>query len=130
MATAGSARALGMETLIGRLAPGFKADIVFLDRDNANYVPLVDAVNQVVMAEDGTAVDSVMIGGRMVLERGRLTTIDEQALHARAHAAWERLSAANAEAIALSRRLEELVGSFCVGVAAKPYHVHRYAGAP
>lgn len=130
MATEGSARALGMGDLIGCLAPGFKADMVFLDRRNANYVPLVDVVNQVVMAEDGTAIDGVMIGGRMVLEQGRLTTIDETALLARAEAAWERLSAANAEAIALSRKLEEVVGSFCVGLATTPYHVHRYCGAP
>lgn len=128
MATEGSARALGMSGLIGRIAPGFKADMVFLDRQNFNYVPLNDAINQVVMAEDGTAVDGVMIGGRMVLEGGRLTTIDQASLVARVEAAWERLQAANAEEIALARKLEEVVGSFCVGLATSPYHVHRYCG--
>jgi 5-methylthioadenosine/S-adenosylhomocysteine deaminase len=129
MATEGSARVLGMADQIGRLAPGYKADIVFLDRRNTNYIPLNDVVNQIVMAEDGTAVDSVMIGGRMVLHHGRLVTVDYDALLIDVDAAWERLRAANAEELATARKLEELVGSFCVGLATSPYHVHRYCGA-
>jgi 5-methylthioadenosine/S-adenosylhomocysteine deaminase len=45
-----------------------------------NYVPLQAPLLQLVFAENGAAVDSVMIGGRMVLEHGRLLTIDESKL--------------------------------------------------
>src|SRR5487761_860216 len=61
-ATEGSARALGFEGRIGRLTPGYKADIVMLDLDHPNWLPLNDPVNQLVHSEDGGAVASVMIG--------------------------------------------------------------------
>jgi 5-methylthioadenosine/S-adenosylhomocysteine deaminase len=67
-ATEGSARALGFGDKIGRIAPGWKADLVLLDLDHPNWMPFNDPVNQLVHCEDGTAVDSVMIGGRLVVE--------------------------------------------------------------
>ena len=46
---------------------------MFLDLRNINYVPFNIPTVQVVNAEDGTAIDSVMIGG---LDHGTITTID------------------------------------------------------
>jgi 5-methylthioadenosine/S-adenosylhomocysteine deaminase len=126
MATSGSARVLGFGDELGAIAAGYKADIVFLDLKNLNYVPLNSAINQVVNAEDGTAIESVMVGGRMVLDQGRLTTIDVDGLIARAEAAMERVWEANGKALQLALRLEEVIGTFCVGLAQSPYHVHRY----
>ena len=71
-ATEGSARALGFAGKIGRIAPGYKADIVMLDLDHPNWLPFNDPVNQLVHTEDGTAVASVMIGGRLVVDNRRL----------------------------------------------------------
>jgi 5-methylthioadenosine/S-adenosylhomocysteine deaminase len=62
-ATEGSARALGFGDRLGRIAPGYKADIVFLDLHNVNWLPFNNAVNQLVHTEDGSAVHSVMVGG-------------------------------------------------------------------
>ena len=126
MATCGSAKVLGFGDALGRIAPGYKADIVFLDAKNLNYVPLNSAVNQVVNAEDATGVDSVMIGGRMVLDHGVLKTIDVHSLVARAEAAMERTWALNGRALEAALRLEEAIGTFCVALAQAPYHVHRY----
>jgi 5-methylthioadenosine/S-adenosylhomocysteine deaminase len=117
MATAGSARALGFDALVGRIAPGYKADIVFLDLGHINYIPLNDPTNQVVHAEDGSAVDSVMIGGRLVVDRRRLTTIDTSQLAARVEEAVTRLRSLNAEARARAEQLEPALTGFCLGLA-------------
>jgi 5-methylthioadenosine/S-adenosylhomocysteine deaminase len=133
MATTGSARAMGFnkgmgfDDAIGAIAPGHKADIVFLDLGHINYVPCHDLVTQIVFTENGAAVDSVMIGGRMVLDHGRLTTIDEKKLRRDAIAAAERLYAANAPTRAFVKELQPFVGAFCNGLACETYHVHRLA---
>jgi guanine deaminase len=69
-----------------------------------------------------------MIGGRMILDNGRLTTINVDRLRSGAEAAMERLRSVNGKALDLALRLEDVVGSFCVGLAQSPYHVHRYCG--
>ena len=85
-ATTGGAKAVGLAGEVGVLAPGYRADLVFLDLDDIAYVPLNSAVRQLVYAEAGRGVRSVMIEGEMVLEDGRMTTIDEAALRAEAAA--------------------------------------------
>jgi 5-methylthioadenosine/S-adenosylhomocysteine deaminase len=127
MATMGSARAMGMGDVIGQIAPGFKADVVFLDLGHINYVPRHDMVTQIVFTENGAAVDSVMIGGRMVLDRGKLTSIDEIKLRRDAQSAAERLFANNASTRAFAKGLQSIVGHFCHNLACEPYHVHRLA---
>jgi 5-methylthioadenosine/S-adenosylhomocysteine deaminase len=125
-ATEGSAQALGFAGKIGRIAPGYKADIVMLDLHHPNWLPLNDPVNQLVHVEDGTAVMSVMIGGRLVVDNRRVTTVDLDRLRDRVAAARDRLAAANIDNRRLYEALEPVVGSHCPGLAATPYHVHRY----
>ena len=125
-ATEGSARALGFGDKIGRIASGWKADLVMLDLDHPNWLPLNDPVNQLVHAEDGTAVDSVMIGGRLVVQNRKPVGVDLAKLRERAETARDRLYAANADNRRLYAALEPVVGSFCPGLARMPYHVHRY----
>jgi guanine deaminase len=122
MATEGSAGVLGMER-IGRLAPGFKADIVFLDLGHPGYLPLNDVAVQIVMGESGAAIDSVMVGGRLVVERGRLLTLDEARLRQRAEEARARLAGSSAEALAAARALHPHVGAFCVAMASRPWEL-------
>ena len=101
-------------------------DLVLLDLDHPNWLPLNDPVNQLVHCEDGTAVVGVMIGGRMVVENRRVLTVDLAALRERAAAARDRLAAANADNRLLYEALVPVVGSYCPGLAASPYHIHRY----
>ncbi|HEY2993853.1 MAG TPA: amidohydrolase family protein [Methylomirabilota bacterium] len=124
--TEGGARALGFEGRLGRLAPGYKADIVFLDLGHPNWIPLNDPTNQLVHTEDGGAVRDVMIGGRLVVKDHRVTTVDLAALRRDAEAARRRLAEVNAPARALYERLAPIVGRFCPGLAHMPYHIDRY----
>jgi 5-methylthioadenosine/S-adenosylhomocysteine deaminase len=125
-ATEGSARALGMEKQIGRIATGYKADIVFLDLHHINWIPMNDPVNALVHTEDGTGVHSVMIGGRMIVENRKLLTVDLAALAAEAEASRVRREKITAPAKKLYDRLEKVVGTFCPGLAKAPLHIHRY----
>jgi 5-methylthioadenosine/S-adenosylhomocysteine deaminase len=129
-ATQGSARALGFGDRIGRIARGYQADLVMLDLDHPNWRPLNNPVNQLVHSEDGNAVHSVMIAGRMVVENRRVLTVDMARLRDRVAAARERLAAANADNRRLYQALEPIVGSYCPGLARTPYHVHRYGARP
>jgi guanine deaminase len=126
-ATAGSARALGFGDKIGRLAPGYKADIVFLDLDNVNWIPLNDPVNALVHTEDGSAVHSVMVGGRMVVQNRKLVNVDLARLARDAERARERLERLNRDNKTLYERLKPIVGSFCPALARQPLHINRYA---
>ena len=129
MATEGSARALGFDDLIGRLALGYKADIVFLDLNHVNFLPLNDPINQLVHSEDGSAVDSVMIDGDVVLWQGNFTRVDIASVRSQIDAAVEALASLSYEARRLAEALEERVGQFCTGLARQPYPVHAMAAA-
>jgi guanine deaminase len=128
-ATEGGARVLGAADRLGRLAPGYKADIVFLDLGHPNWIPLNDPTHQLVHTEDGGAVRHVMIGGRMVVADRRVTTVDVAALARQAEAARQRLARVNAPARALYERLAPVVGRYCPGLAHMPYHIDRYVGS-
>jgi len=81
-ATVGGAEALGMGEHIGRIAPGRKADITLLSLRDPAFVPLNDAMRQLVYTEPGRSVRHVIVDGQLVLENARATTADEDALYA------------------------------------------------
>jgi 5-methylthioadenosine/S-adenosylhomocysteine deaminase len=83
MATIHGAASLLMEREIGSIERGKQADLVFYDRDAPEWRPLLNPLNNLVYAATGSSVRSVMIDGRLVLDEGRLTTVDERAVYAR-----------------------------------------------
>jgi guanine deaminase len=125
MATEGSAQVLGWADQIGRLAPGFQADLLLLDLTRPEYVPLRDVLGQMVHGESGAAVDRVLVGGRLVVDQGRVLTVDEAALRQQAAEAAQRLDAANAEGRHLAQALRPWVSVFCCGVARTAWHPQR-----
>jgi guanine deaminase len=126
-ATSGSAQALGMPH-IGRLAPGYAADIVFLDLDAPTLIPLNDPVNQLVMGEDGTSVDAVMIGGRFVVRDQTLLTVDLARLATEAEAARASMQARNTGRRSNFECVAPIITDFCPALAARPWHINRYCG--
>ncbi|HUB11314.1 MAG TPA: amidohydrolase family protein [Acetobacteraceae bacterium] len=116
MATEGSAAVLGMADRIGKIAPGYRADMAFLDLRHVNLVPLNNAAQQLVNGEDGMAVRDVMVGGRFVLRDGVLPGIDWSRIVDRARAAAERLAAANAATREATEHLAPVIDHFCLGL--------------
>jgi 5-methylthioadenosine/S-adenosylhomocysteine deaminase len=92
MATLGGARTMLLDSEIGSLEPGKKADVVIHDIDRPEWRPLLNVMNQLVWSADGRGVHTVFVDGRIVVEGGRMTTIDEGALWAAAQAAGEAIT--------------------------------------
>ncbi len=121
MATRGSAGLMGFDK-VGQIAEGWQADLLFLDRTYCHYTPARETLDQVVLAENGAALREVMIAGQVVFAGDRILTLDEAALRARAIAAADRITHANAEARALNAAASEVVKGFC--------HAHCHAHLP
>jgi len=121
MATEGSARIMGLPRT-GRIAAGWTADLLFLDRDYCHYVPLRDVLSQIVLAENGGALREVMIDGRIVMEGNHILTLDEASLATRARAAAARLDAANTQARIKAEAAATITRSFCHAACAAAHH--------
>lgn len=85
MATAGGARAAGLERDIGVLEVGRRADLVLLDLDTPPFTPLNNPVNHLVYCNPGSSVREVIVQGELVVKEGRLTGVNEQAVYAEAN---------------------------------------------
>jgi guanine deaminase len=129
-ATSGGSRALGFDDHLGRLTPGAKADLVFLDLASINWVPLNNPLNQLIWTEDASSVRDVMVGGRFIVRGRQLVNIDLRALAQRAAQARERLDRVTSDARDLFVQLEPFIASFCPGMAGRPNRLHRYCGHP
>ena len=86
MATIDGARALHMEKEIGSLENGKKADLVLISLDEPNAVPMYDIYAQLAYALKASDVETVVIGGRLVMRDRKLLTVNEEEAMARARA--------------------------------------------
>jgi cytosine/adenosine deaminase-related metal-dependent hydrolase len=95
-ATIGGAHALGRSDL-GRLAAGAKADVVIINLRTTRYGPMRDPINALVEYGSGADVETVIVDGEVVIENGRSTRIDDDALLAQAEGgakrAWDNWAA-------------------------------------
>ena len=78
MATIDAARVLGREKELGSLEAGKIADIILVDAERPNMVPLYNPYSQIVYSAGGSEVSSVIIDGRLVMEKGKILTVNEK----------------------------------------------------
>lgn len=79
MATRWAARILGRDD-IGHLVSGAKADIVVINTNNIRHQPIYDPQVTVVFNTSSCDISLVIVDGKVLLENGRLTRIDEEKL--------------------------------------------------
>ena len=77
MVTVNAARALLWEDEIGSIKPGKKADLVIIDPNSANMLPMHDPIANLVYAMEARNVDSVFVDGKALLSDGVIRTVDE-----------------------------------------------------
>jgi 5-methylthioadenosine/S-adenosylhomocysteine deaminase len=82
LATVGSADALGWPDG-GRIETGALADLIVLDVMQPHLIPWYSAASQLVYAAYGSEVEYAVVGGRVLVDRGELTTIDLEEASAR-----------------------------------------------
>lgn len=84
MATIDGAKALHLDSEIGSLEPGKKADLAVISLDEPNAVPLYDIYAQLAYAIKASDVQTVVIAGRLVMRDRKLLTINESEVLAKA----------------------------------------------
>ncbi|KAL1304585.1 hypothetical protein AAFC00_003556 [Neodothiora populina] len=77
MATINGAKALGLADSIGSLEVGKKADFAVIDFRAVHLQPWHSAVSAVVYSATGRDVEMVVVNGKVVVEGGKLVTMDE-----------------------------------------------------
>lgn len=77
MATIKGAIALGLQREIGSLEVGKKADIVLVDLKKPHLAPLHNVVSHLVYSAVGSDVDTVIVDGEVLMEKGKVLTLDE-----------------------------------------------------
>lgn len=75
MATVAGGKAM-LEPGLGTLAPGAPADFVLHDLTAAFWTPLNDPLHQLVFGGSGSTVDTVIVGGRVLVEGRRIVAFD------------------------------------------------------
>ncbi|HEV2884941.1 MAG TPA: amidohydrolase [Pyrinomonadaceae bacterium] len=91
LATIRGARALHMEKEIGSIETGKRADLVLVERDALNQIPLYNIYSDLVYATKASDVQTVIINGRTVMRDRKLLTLDEVAIKADARVFREQV---------------------------------------
>jgi 5-methylthioadenosine/S-adenosylhomocysteine deaminase len=79
MVTGAGAQFLGRADL-GRIAPGYKADLTLVNLNTARSMPVHHPQSAIVYNASGADVHTVMVDGQILLDAGRITMLDEAAL--------------------------------------------------
>ena len=81
MATLGGAKALGREKDLGRIEEGFKADLTLLDLRTPQLTPSNNLISALIYSCSGNEVDTVIVNGKILMEKKEVKTIDEEKLY-------------------------------------------------
>ncbi len=119
----GGARAVGRP--VGSLRPGHLADLVILNRRTLFDAPKEQLLNQIVYGELGHSVETVLVGGQIVIERGRGVLVDEAALYAEANELARNLYADLSRRRAFAGQTEPLLRRLHAAVLTAPLSFER-----
>lgn len=102
-ATLAGARTLRLDDRTGSLTPGKQADLIVVDAEAVNTMPLHDAVGTLVLGADRANITSVWVAGRVRKWDGALVDVDVDALRSSVHDSVAAIAARLADADARDR---------------------------
>jgi 5-methylthioadenosine/S-adenosylhomocysteine deaminase len=91
MATLGGAKAVGMEKRIGSLEVGKMADMFIWSADTARAIPVNDPISSLVYSSDSRNIETTIVGGKVILHKGKILSLDETAVLRKAQSLAEDL---------------------------------------
>ena len=95
MATIRGAEALGLDSQIGSIEVGKKADLILIDTNAANMTPdSSNITSNIVYSANGSNVDTTICNGKILMENKKLTVLDEDEIYAKARQAIKELKEA------------------------------------
>ena len=84
MATVGGASALGLSAVCGTVEVGKQADLILIDVEGVHNQPINDIFSQLVHCAKASDVQTVLVGGAILMRNRRLTHLEEGLVLARA----------------------------------------------
>ncbi|MFC2029340.1 amidohydrolase family protein [Chloroflexota bacterium] len=126
MATTEGARVLRSEGELGIIEPGALADLTLLDMTTSAFTPLNDPAQHLVYCETGSSVRTVIVNGKVVVEDGKLLTVDEEALLAEAREVWAKRKGDIPAVGPDGRRFLGALEQYQQRVLAEPFEVDAY----
>jgi 5-methylthioadenosine/S-adenosylhomocysteine deaminase len=93
MATIEGAKAVHLEKEIGSIETGKKADLILINLQAPNAVPIYDVYAALAYALKASDVETVIIGGRPVMRDHKLLTVNEAAAIAKAREYRRKIAA-------------------------------------
>ena len=89
MATKNGAEILGLGEKTGSIKPGKKADMVIADLNQPHLSPIYDIYSHITYCMRPSDIETVMVNGKIVIDKGQPATLDEAEVIAKARA-WQK----------------------------------------
>jgi 5-methylthioadenosine/S-adenosylhomocysteine deaminase len=80
-----------MQSEVGSIEVGKRADLVLIDLRKPHLVPYQGIISNIVYSAMGSDVDTVLVGGRVLLRKGKALTLDEERIMTEAERHQEKL---------------------------------------
>ncbi|MEE8205176.1 MAG: amidohydrolase family protein, partial [Dehalococcoidales bacterium] len=62
---------------LGSLEEGNRADIIIVDTSGPEWHPMIDPVANLIYSASGRSVETVIVDGKVIMEKGNILTVDE-----------------------------------------------------
>ena len=80
-ATIGGAKGLGLDKEIGSIEVGKKADLAIFSLKTPSMWPVNSPISALSYSANGTEAETVIIDGKLIMEQGKMLTMDEERIY-------------------------------------------------